>query len=877
MSFQRQIVAPKFAPESYPFQQELKPELRCDEMHFILPYSMFKPGARAWSEIKVDQTGVTNFALLQFIGEMMKHAQFLGTEEGFCIVEQGANSYTVRQKVYFIVSLISKVTEAMTINLSETMSIEKLTETSNRACVLISIISTDPMLRIIDLIRCQVGENAAAREFNRRTLLDNEINCMISKIKMVNGVLQNRHVDPDPDPDPSVDNQQVVVAPPIQISSNRRTNPHRAMPTRSSNKQPSTGISVLYREFDRLQVILGYLIDMTQAGTSTHNIVSNESFSSRPLLDAAIDSDHPDPRVDIKRILSLDSVLKHAISSKIVEHINTQLDANKYYHDPIGDLFGDDRQQSTLSFPIPELVWQMDISQCSAFAFATMAFPWSTLSPLQKYARIVSRHMDITVTEAINGITTFSIPKSYLSNELVLAETDNTKGGRDAYTQENGIFLPLTKRRNTGRSSIAETTTNSSIDISKVTTIATDARLGDLSLIDQSGSYKVFKNPLRELGAITKNATELCRILELYDIKRLKRTNGDTHISTEGQIGNNWATSTVPCSTFANQSYQAARKKCMNAIESIQKTALEDCEGMLDPSSSIPDNLKGCVNWIEQRVSSMELPFRVHSKNIGPFGNMITSLLCMTRQLGIASNNYPLLFLVECVHSLGPAWAASSLPANPFISAIFESGKSHLLKLASALCIKGYCDLAHGSSQKGQVARGYVNEDGDHVAPGECMLYNDELKFGQTAARGKTSGDEFDACAFQAAAMTHTGANGAGIEYHVIAKEGDTLRSQKEITDTIIGIGGATNADAHAINAIKARMINVDVLPAGSVSRSAIKSMLASQTPDFSIRCKQVWRGCFILIVFFYTRYFFFPLIGYRDLSQTTCSYNYYI
>lgn len=175
------------------------------------------------------------------------------------------------------------------------------------------------------------------------------------------------------------------------------------------------------------------------------------------------------------------------------------------------------------------------------------------------------------------------------------------------------------------------------------------------------------------------------------------------------------------------------------AIAEIEKAALVEMVTLLETSACVPDAVKACAMWINRHEDDMALDFDVRCKDLGPFGQLITSMMTMYKDYGVPTNQWPVM-----VFTIGRdvgyiAHIIGRLAMHIKVMGKFAGGKSHALETMANLSVKGTTCAITGSSTQGMLPI-YAEEgkpEGDMTA-----LYDELPPLWTTALRRMSMNDQ---------------------------------------------------------------------------------------------------------------------------------------
>jgi hypothetical protein len=171
-SYTHELVHHTFSPDQYPWKAKIPRDQITDMMCFVIPMSIFKPGARGWNGVSEGHASAANTYLAgaEFIGQMLKFVPILGTNKGTDFSYNFVRPHPhlpdkqlMTPKVYPLISLIVKnIEDQSSVGVQSIPLPEyKMLASDNQLCMMITLISIDPNLHIIDLVRALVKENAS--------------------------------------------------------------------------------------------------------------------------------------------------------------------------------------------------------------------------------------------------------------------------------------------------------------------------------------------------------------------------------------------------------------------------------------------------------------------------------------------------------------------------------------------------------------------------------------------------------------------------------------------------------------------------------------------------------------------------------------------
>jgi hypothetical protein len=576
----------QFSPSQHPWHTKFpRAQVEKHMINYVIPTEIFKKGAQGWSDTRESCAAAASIYISAFeiLGQMLQFVPKYGTRG------DNGSDYHVRlpdprspdilvamPKVVFLMSLIVRKTTERKRNSTECEALpeHRLFASENQLCVLITVISLDPNLSLIDLIRAQVWQNAQSLPDNLQPFVAEDARRPAALDDGTDSGAEDEGyplIDEEMDGEGPIDDlrrgEDEPMLPPVH--SGRRSNGHRGGPSKRPNhkrtrpSKPDLAVpttATLHNQIYTLSKAISVLTDSTfgtqappdeeddeeedssvapspcsdqpMAASSSSSscttrpppakkhvrelICNRPIYGIRSLLDNAINN-NSDKEVSLCESLSLQRVLE-SLRSKISAGAGSspQLDWQQYY---ITESDGNEY----FCVPNPELTWEFDPIRVTASSIADMQFPWAT-TPLRIMASIVATHWDIPIRVAAEGIHHQyvtndaisamwrgpSFARNVESTRAVPVATETLLQDSEVY-QRIGIVPPSTKRINSTRSNITTRGRDAAPDPAMRNMLGTDT--GDI----------ILRSEVRGVGIFVEATLDFVQLLtsELIDANKL--------------------------------------------------------------------------------------------------------------------------------------------------------------------------------------------------------------------------------------------------------------------------------------------------------------------------------------------------------------------
>jgi hypothetical protein len=881
-----------FSPDQYPWKLTIPKDEIHEIMTFPVPTKIFKQGARSWQAIDDAHISAAHAYLAgaELVGQMLQYVPMLGTNDGdehsYNFLRQHPHMPEMQlmtPKVYPLVSLVLKHVEDVTgADMQPTRLPEhKLLASSNQLCIMITLISLDPNLRLMDLVRAVVKENGmrvpehmavfANEDLNAHSAIDDVVGVTFGGDEESSGGDGGGDDGGDGNPAASCEEER---APPKKSKrpAGGGSGGYKKKPPRVNRVDPLTlDETELFRQVYTLRKALSVLIDTTyghQTGADARRMVCDAKvFSMRRTLDEQIDVEH-NPEVTLDKALSLENVLRR-VRTMLGDNVlstNPQLDPTKYWCNCAVD--GYPGEVECFRVPMPALTWEYEPQFLTPRAIATMEFPWAT-DVLRTCASVIASIYGLSIDATITCIATRQITSSVLHVALRSLGVDTpipndydpttsgvmgraaTPPGTGALHQTDvynriGIVGPSAYKNNNQTGSHSKEALTKGRD---APTLAT-AKAWNLLMNEDASGVTTMRTEFRGVGKIFQAAfsavktlsSAMARILQdrdraqptapttvpiiaddLFDDTPLGVLNTSALLSSSSSSSRMEDDEEMPDESGTSAHYyedcQILRRK---AVRELRQAALHEFAAMVDPAAArIQPALREVARSIRSGCS-IELPFTIHSKNTGVFSNMISEITLLFKYLRIATNNIPLLILMIARDTVQMAPLLGTLSMHPYVSSAYAGGKSLMWEILERISVRWHIEYIMGSSPKGVMP---VYSDPNEAPNDGVMCSYDELPTVVTQPTSKLSTDGKDVQSMMSSIMT---SSRRAMTYRTIRKVGDNIQSCQICVDASYGMAGNTNTSAPSNSVVVARMVPITVAQSFvGASRNAVNFMVA--------------------------------------------------
>jgi hypothetical protein len=824
-----------FGPHAHPFEIRVSQNDMYGSYYIFVPMDAFRKGARCWQDINTAPGKVkaarAYSTMVQFIGEMLKFARKHGTvdehneKDSFMYTRflESGQRVTV-PKVRLLVHLLVRETSddsALFRGDAAILPDHELFDQRNTIGIMLSLHIFDPAVKLIDLITDLVSENARMRDPSRRPYVSEEVKRKRPLTVAEGGEDEDEGEDVAADPAGAGAGagagaarggarQRGGRAAGKNGGGKKKWKKSGGVGGRSRNGAPSIDASdfaakmhTSYQTIDKLWMAISLLVDMAN-GTS--HVADDEGCRSRSVLERMI-VEGTDERVNLTTALSIETALERA--SKIAmsgcdgikprSPTSSQLTPEAYLHDPADDDPHDADGLAARRFgvPVPQLVWALMADEAASERLMSSPFPWKTTDLARMFAGIAARHINEPISRVLAGAR-------------LAADVQNLRGActeslaedmanADYVARRIGIAPQGTPASRGGSFCVQPTTIDDHIEeltgsVDPVTVSATKP-LGDAA--------NAVRGYVINYLLINKTNPRLPSMMRIA-----RRTGGrDADVDNDGPA----TADGVPSKREMDEAVEELKTRCNRALTEIAAAARAELVSLFDVSARIPQSIKSCVMWLENR-DDVGLGFLVHSRNLGLLSQILATMMSTIRQSGIAVNQWPVLLLMAA-RDTGYIPATYGLPIHAKLTGEFAAGKSKVMETVAAMSTPMSVLVTTGSSDKGALPT--------HAPPsqpfGHVMICYDELPGVLVEKGSRLSSCERSTQRQLGSMMTRR-----RIDYQTNTKgPGDTINWQRKTIITNANIAGATNAP-DAQDMISSRMMPIPARPDVSGFRNTV-------------------------------------------------------
>jgi hypothetical protein len=831
---------PTFTTAQHPWKTRIPSEQIHDMFCFAVPTEIFRSNAKGWQHVRRDRidAAAAYLAGMEFLGNMIKYAKDIGTA-GVTGCEytytrkdpRRPEAMVTTPKVIFLLTLVVRQVMKSAGGGTAALPEHRMFAHDNQLSILVTVMSLDPELKLIDLVRLLVRENAGALPDDVRPFAQDDAVRKIDGYERFANRMAVRSGDGSGDEgdDPEEgegDSQGEGGAGGSQSARGKGKKKGPAYrPKRRDPKHVPT-MSDLHRQMYTLKKALAVLTDTQFGKRGSRDLIANRAlYGTRAALDSSIDSER-DPDVVLRTALSLSNVLKNVVAGLDgMASANQQLNPAAYVWNAPAEDGGDE----FFCVPYPDLTWEFDASQVTPEQLTSSEFPWYVSSVLRTYASVVASRYGIAIDDAIDGILS-----QRLSDEVMAAVVDRDAAGQSPSARRSSQLHDAEVYRMLG------------IAAPPLKRGCSDASSADDG--DSTSDVVEMRSEIREVGEITQSAVKFVDLIAAEQLAAAgasgcaPRVSVDDDGDDEAAAGDSRSPDRMRCdedddegcgrkrsrSDERKTTAEGVRADRRDAIGEIREVAAKEFGGLIDPGARIPKSLKVCAKMIRLGCS-FDLPFTIHSTDMGVFSNVVTEIVLLFKYMGIATNNVPLLMLMLARDSVFMSGVTGTLAAHPLISGAYASGKSFIWEALEKCSLKWHVEYIMGSSPKGILP---VYGNADECPPDGVLIAFDELPPIITDANARLSTSESEVQGALASVMT---SSRRGIRYRTNMKNGDgRIVTHTMLIIANIGVAGASNKPL-GNNAPCARMMPVHLTPASvGTTRNAVNFMCSQHGGDIS-------------------------------------------
>lgn len=910
------IVPHTFSPTQHPWVKRIREDRISEMIHFPINVGIFRSNATAWPHLREDKLDMAGayIAAIQFLGDMLKYVTECGTrnDKGGCgysytytdyedqLVEGRLVSVPIKvtsPKVNFLLSLILKNVGDLSPTTMEFIPLpeHKLFSYDNQVCILVTVISLDKELHLMDLVKKLVSENAELLPEDEKIFYREDIITPTTLDSLLHSESSDQPAAPATDGEDgdarAAPTEEADAAPAAQFP--WRKNKRAAKPSgarQQRQQQPDTPFTSLYRQIFQLRKAISVLTDTVfgrRTASDTDSCSERTLFCDNPLyrdrgvLDSHIANETSD-EVQLTKMLSLDNVLRSIKYSLGPDDTicNPQLDSRSYWELDV-DSAGIRHKYFKMVFPW--LTWEFEGSDVTAKAFETMQFPWA-IDIMRTFASDIASNYNISIDDALCGMALQQVTAKV--KNIVIGGTATPAPAPTPPTPSQRSSSADPQQRYFDESTIASTSSSSSrqgelpqVDVLRRIGITIPGRkpakfsqLSNLGKAATTGdsSVVIIMSDIRELGMMADTAISYVKLLaanEFHAVKVSTHPNqvlpypeedeeGDEEEEEEEEIGDAIfqgicgggprRRQTPPARARAADEPKTREdviKRRKKTLKELREIIMKAYIAMMDPSSKIPRTMKRCALAIRNGCC-VDLPYTIASKDFDPFSNLMMTDMLLMKYLRLATNGLPCILLKAARDTVGMAVVMGTLAAHPYLPGPFAAGKTYACGTLLKISVDGHVELVSGTSSKGMIAAyGDPNEPIDLV-----LILSDELPTFLTQVTSKLPNELKDVATMMASMMT---SSQRPVPYKTNMKIGDRIMSVQVISYSYCGIGGNSNRPL-SDSAPCARMFPITLVPSPDGTTSASMFTLAQKTDDISEDVVAEWlrRQDMIMLLF---------------------------
>lgn len=804
----------EFPQSAYPFELQTNVEEIHGDYNIFIPMDIYRNGAVGWRDIcgspDVIQAASGYLSMIQFVGEMMKFVGKSGKpdehnkrRDSFMYTFKDRNGRTktvpkVRFLVHLIVKRIRKETGLLTVG--EILPDHELYDTKNQIGIMLTILILKPDILLADLIRDLVAENALLKSPDRRPYIssnyklkvgqtaENENENNIGDSSTANHADdENSRIGDNLTLFQKVTNDESM----LNIENSRQKGRRIRAPVAKRQKKKckkllkmrrsrikevgdlSNGIYKLYEHLDTFYAAAGLIIDLA---LGKPHIIENREFSEYENLRNLLEDEASE--FGLRQALSRERALCNALSCAGMESSSDQLDPTSYYKRKESD-----SSEIYFCVPIPSLVWELLPEHVSSRKLMNSAFYWKKMGPVGTIVSVVARILNI--------------PKAKVASEsglsVGLCETlGGSSGAKLSQQMMNarhitglaGIRVPGFPDYHSIDSGLSITMED---DISNILGIICQSSVSSIRSVGKGTT--AIKRFVRKFLAENRENERLPEMMQAANggvFRRVRRY--DTN-------------ETRPSIMNMDEAIEHLEQKCSEAMAGASNSALAALSSLLDVSSNIPDSVKSCYMFLEKNHDVVQLNYNIHAKNLGIFGQMLTTIMALIKQRGIAVNEWPTL-LMMLARDTGYISFQTGLGMHVLLTGKYAGGKSRVMECVHDFSVPLSVIVVNGSSTKGILPT--------HTPPdkpfGDVALYFDEMPGCISESKGKLSADQQDTASTLASMMTSN-----KIGYLTNEMRDDKIVRTTLYVETNATINGGANEPK--MNKVGKRMVSLYVQP----------------------------------------------------------------
>jgi len=441
--------------------------------------------------------------------------------------------------------------------------------------------------------------------------------------------------------------------------------------------------------------------------------------------------------------------------------------------------------------PAPSLTWELSPQQASARRMMRVTFPWKRSDAGSIFASIAARYLGIKMADVLR--------LAHIGGTRTRARAAAADGFANAGRTAQTIGL----RHVGGGACVDSEALETEADWSPYPTLGVDVVVSRLRPLGRKAN--AIKTVVREY--VAKRAADIRKEIDTIESGDVPMDD-ESRARVEKQVADKTA------------ELKDVRTSGFVAIREIEQAALYEMATLLETGCGITNAVRACSMWVN-RHEDMTLDYEPTFRNVGVLGQLVGSMMLDFKKYGIATGQWPLLFLMIARDTGYIAHLAGWLPICPAIHGGYGSGKSRITGDLSRLSLKCSVTIITGASSQGLLPI-YANPSNPE---GDDMKLLDEAHPMMTATRRHLPFQDQKAQSELTAWIT------MGMLDHMTNEKGDDgrIHMRRKIVESNTPLGFCTNADTSG-NSIEARMVTV-FLPANVPGpRNAMNIMCNEET-----------------------------------------------